>query len=433
MRSVAMARAQVGRGQSADNPARRMTEAQRSRSLAMTDAKSSELPPTGGHALRLQLLLGGGQAQPFVERRPQRLPHGGGQAGGTEHAVPKVHLRAGEARFGHGRDVRHRGRPLRAAHRQQADVVRRREGNGGVHRQHHGRHAAGDEVLYRRGAAAVRDVVHPDIRDQAEQLHAEVLRRAVARAGVVQGGGGARQRRQGAGVRGGHAGVDGEHEVAARQADDRGKAADRIIGHLLEQARVHDEGVGLEQQGAAIGRGAGHRLGADVAGSAGAVLDHEGLGEAGLEKGRDQPGEDVHAGAGRERDQDGDRAFGALRPRDARRSRRQGERDQAPAIHHASNPRCPAAPPSCLHLLLGWWIGATEMHAEGVPRLTRRVPHGDIGRDRDPMEERRAMSLLASLEGRLSLPAIAAPLFIISVPDLVVAQCTAGVVGSMPS
>src|ERR671917_2114944 len=43
------------------------------------------------------------------------------------------------------------------------------------------------------------------------------------------------------------------------------------------------------------------------------------------------------------------------------------------------------------------------------------------------------MSLLASLEGRLSLPAIAAPLFIISVPDLVVAQCTAGIVGSMPS
>jgi nitronate monooxygenase len=65
--------------------------------------------------------------------------------------------------------------------------------------------------------------------------------------------------------------------------------------------------------------------------------------------------------------------------------------------------------------------------------LTRLVPHGDIGRTRDPMEERRAMSLLASLKGRLSLPAIAAPLFIISVPDLVVAQCAAGVVGSMPS
>ena len=43
------------------------------------------------------------------------------------------------------------------------------------------------------------------------------------------------------------------------------------------------------------------------------------------------------------------------------------------------------------------------------------------------------MSLLALLQGRLRLPVIASPLFIISVPDLVVAQCTAGVVGSMPS
>lgn len=43
------------------------------------------------------------------------------------------------------------------------------------------------------------------------------------------------------------------------------------------------------------------------------------------------------------------------------------------------------------------------------------------------------MSLTAMLAGRLSLPAIASPLFIISVPELVVAQCTSGVVGSMPS
>ena len=43
------------------------------------------------------------------------------------------------------------------------------------------------------------------------------------------------------------------------------------------------------------------------------------------------------------------------------------------------------------------------------------------------------MSLLQSLEGRLRLPVICSPLFIISVPDLVVAQCTSGVIGSMPS
>jgi nitronate monooxygenase len=41
--------------------------------------------------------------------------------------------------------------------------------------------------------------------------------------------------------------------------------------------------------------------------------------------------------------------------------------------------------------------------------------------------------MLAMLQGRLSLPAIAAPLFIISVPDLVVAQCTSGIIGAMPS
>lgn len=43
------------------------------------------------------------------------------------------------------------------------------------------------------------------------------------------------------------------------------------------------------------------------------------------------------------------------------------------------------------------------------------------------------MSLLTRLQGRMSLPVIGAPLFIISVPQLVIAQCRAGVVGAMPS
>ncbi|WP_298196214.1 nitronate monooxygenase family protein [Novosphingobium sp.] len=43
------------------------------------------------------------------------------------------------------------------------------------------------------------------------------------------------------------------------------------------------------------------------------------------------------------------------------------------------------------------------------------------------------MSLPAVLQGRLSVPVIASPLFIISQPDLVLAQCRAGVVGSFPS
>ena len=43
------------------------------------------------------------------------------------------------------------------------------------------------------------------------------------------------------------------------------------------------------------------------------------------------------------------------------------------------------------------------------------------------------MSMPDVLQGRLKLPAVAAPLFIISHPPLVIAQCKAGVVGSFPA
>ncbi|REE94165.1 NAD(P)H-dependent flavin oxidoreductase [Cupriavidus plantarum] len=43
------------------------------------------------------------------------------------------------------------------------------------------------------------------------------------------------------------------------------------------------------------------------------------------------------------------------------------------------------------------------------------------------------MALPALLQNRLSLPAVCSPLFIISNPDLVIAQCKAGVVGSFPA
>ena len=43
------------------------------------------------------------------------------------------------------------------------------------------------------------------------------------------------------------------------------------------------------------------------------------------------------------------------------------------------------------------------------------------------------MTLPAAFKGRLSLPAIAAPMFLVSGPDLVVETCRAGVVGTFPS
>jgi nitronate monooxygenase len=43
------------------------------------------------------------------------------------------------------------------------------------------------------------------------------------------------------------------------------------------------------------------------------------------------------------------------------------------------------------------------------------------------------MALPPMLEGRLSLPVIGAPMFLVSGPELVIGQCTAGIVGSIPS
>src|SRR6266481_8155153 len=43
------------------------------------------------------------------------------------------------------------------------------------------------------------------------------------------------------------------------------------------------------------------------------------------------------------------------------------------------------------------------------------------------------LTLPAILKDRLALPVIGAPMFIVSVPELVIAQCKAGVVGSFPS
>lgn len=43
------------------------------------------------------------------------------------------------------------------------------------------------------------------------------------------------------------------------------------------------------------------------------------------------------------------------------------------------------------------------------------------------------MAIPECMQGRLSIPAVGAPLFIISNPDLVIAQCKAGVVGSFPA
>jgi hypothetical protein len=120
-----------------------------------------------------------------------------------------------------------------------------------------------------------------------------------------------RQRDEGRERLRGHGWVDGEHHRLGRDLQDRGEVAHRVVGQARQQRRVHHVRDGGEQQGVAVGRGAGDVFGADRGGGAGAILDDDGL-APGLEQLLRQAARDeVHRPAGGDRDDD---AYGALGP-----------------------------------------------------------------------------------------------------------------------
>src|ERR1700732_1456876 len=75
------------------------------------------------------------------------------------------------------------------------------------------------------------------------------------------------------------------------------------------------------------------------------------------------------------------------------------------------------------------WSREEPSALRGMARRTARPrpPHELTNGDPPPM------SRPSLFKGRLSIPVIGSPLFIISVPDLVIAQCKAGIVGSFPA
>src|SRR5258708_21262495 len=66
----------------------------------------------------------------------------------------------------------------------------------------------------------------------------------------------------------------------------------------------------------------------------------------------------------------------------------------------------------------------------GLFRASFRTSCGRISSQRGRF---RLVSIAANLKRKLRLPVIGSPLFIISTPDLVIAQCKAGIVGSFPT
>jgi nitronate monooxygenase len=62
--------------------------------------------------------------------------------------------------------------------------------------------------------------------------------------------------------------------------------------------------------------------------------------------------------------------------------------------------------------------------------LTPRRPAGKLRRR---LQEESRVSLVEKLQRQMSLPVIGAPMFIVGNPDLVIAQCTSGIIGSFPA
>src|SRR6185437_2382018 len=84
-------------------------------------------------------------------------------------------------------------------------------------------------------------------------------------------------------------------------------------------------------------------------------------------------------------------------------------------------------------------LGMLDRNAmvERAPNEAARFPHSRMARNLRPLVPhtfwRKFMALPDLLSRPLALPVVAAPMFISSVPDLVIAQCQAGVVGSFPA
>ena len=92
-------------------------------------------------------------------------------------------------------------------------------------------------------------------------------------------------------------------------AGDRRKILHRVVRTVLDQALIDGMGLaGAEDQRVAVGLGTRHRVGADDARSAGAVLDHDRLPQLGCRLLRDQARHDVDRPAGRVGHDDGDGA-----------------------------------------------------------------------------------------------------------------------------
>src|SRR5437870_4784891 len=272
------------------------------------------------HVLRLQHLVGFA-----VEAIHDRARH----ALGGHQAVPEHDLVTRHSRLGDGGKVRQRRDASRGGDGQAAQAAGLDELKRGRDAAENQLRAARDRVVQRRAGALVRDVDDLDLGHVEEQLARQV--RDAARAGrrvrqLVRLA--PRQLDQLLQVVRRHRGMHRDHERPLRELDDRRDVVHRVERQLV-QARVHRVAARHQQQGVTVGRRLDRKLGAQIAASAGLVLDDHLVAEPLGELLRDQPRDEIGAAAGSERRDDAHRLGGILLALDDARRQSQHREDRA--------------------------------------------------------------------------------------------------------
>ena len=178
----------------------------------------------------------------------------------------------------------------------------------------HHRHLAAQQVVQGRRAALVRHMQQRQPGLLAQQFHRQVLRRAVTgRSHHHWFGRVARQGHEFGHVARGKARQHYKRGGAQGELRDWREVAHGVERQALEKAGVDRERPGGKQQRVAIGRGACHDLGADVAGRTGLVVDHHLLLQTVLQMARDDARDRIRPAAGRPRHHEANRLLGVGR------------------------------------------------------------------------------------------------------------------------
>ena len=214
-----------------------MTLPQRTISLLMWSPSCCGVVFNGCQPSREKCALVSSDGEDVVERAVELRNDRRRRPGRRHDRDPGIGLITADAGLVHGRNVRHGVDPAGSGHRKRpqpavADQLVRRAADVGEHHLH----VAGDDVLHRRAAAAVADILDVEAGHGAEQLGVHMMLRADAAGRIVESRIGLQVADQVGDRMDRHRGMHDQHEGRGRDQRDRREVRHRIIGQLLVEA-----------------------------------------------------------------------------------------------------------------------------------------------------------------------------------------------------